>query len=151
VDDRRQDLLALLMPITRHLRRIEEAAAARHGMTMWQYAILSVVEDRPDRNQADVADGLGYSRNRIIADLDELERAGLLTRTRAADRRANVLAVTARGRTAAAAVRAEIHRDEDLLMATMSATGRHSFLRGVRSLYDAVRTSRRPPETARSR
>jgi DNA-binding MarR family transcriptional regulator len=150
VDDRRQDLLALLMPITRDLRRIEDAAAARHGMTMWQYAILAVVEHGADRNQAEVADALGYSRNRIIADLDHLEAAGLLTRARAADRRANVLRITASGRAAASVVRAEIHRDEDVLLAPLSRTGRESFLRGARALHDVVRASHRPTETSSS-
>ena len=78
------------MPISRELRRVEEAAAARHGLSMWQYAILSVVDRRPGRNQAEVADALGYSKNRIVGDLDLLEHAGLLTRQPGADRRANI-------------------------------------------------------------
>ena len=85
------------MPISRELRRIEEAAAAQHGVTMWQYAILSVVDRRPGRNQAEVADVLGYSKNRIVGDLDHLERRGLLTRQPGADRRANILTVTVAG------------------------------------------------------
>ncbi len=77
MDDRRQDLLALLLPLTRDLRRVEEAAAAEHGLTMWQYAILSVADRRPGWHQAAIADALGYSKNRIVADLDEQVRAGV--------------------------------------------------------------------------
>jgi DNA-binding MarR family transcriptional regulator len=142
VDARRQDLLALMMPITRELRRVEEAAAAMRGLTMWQYAILSVAADRRDLNQAEAADLLGYSKNRIVADLDHLESTGLLTRRRAADRRANVLDVTERGRRATAAVQAEIHRREDELLAPVPAATRRALVEALRALGAQVRSRR---------
>jgi DNA-binding MarR family transcriptional regulator len=112
----RHDLLALVMPLARALRRIEDAAAARHGLTMWQYAILAAIERRPGLNQAEVAGRLDYSKNRIVADLDHLERAGLVVRRRGADRRANELAVTAAGRAARRSIQDDIHRAEDELL-----------------------------------
>lgn len=142
MDARRQDLLALMMPITRELRRVEEAAAATRGLTMWQYAILSVATVRRDLNQAEAADLLGYSKNRIVADLDHLEAAGLLTRRRAADRRANVLDVTEPGRRATAAVQAEIHRREDELLEPVPAATRRALVEALRALGDEVRSRR---------
>jgi len=143
VDDERRDLLAMLMPLSRDLRRAEEAAAGRHGATMWQYAILAVVARRPGLNQAEVATALAYSKNRIVADLDHLEQAGLLVRRPGADRRANVLSVTPAGRRVMGAIRADIHRHEDRLLAPLSAPARRTFVTALRALDEQVR--RRPP------
>lgn len=142
VDDRRQDLLALLLPLSRALRRIEEAAAAREGVSMWQYAILSVADRRPGMNQARVADALGYSKNRIVGDLDHLEGAGLLTRTPGADRRANVLTVTPRGHRVMTAVQQDIHRKEDELLAPLPAATRRTLVAALRDLSAHLRARR---------
>jgi DNA-binding MarR family transcriptional regulator len=144
MDDRRQDLLALLLPLTRDLRRIEEAAAGEHGLTMWQYAILSVADRRPGWHQAAIADALGYSKNRIVGDIDHLEGAGLLTRSPGADRRANVLTVTTAGRRAMRAIQREIHRHEDALLAPLSESARQTFVTALRGLDQQVRGGVRP-------
>ena len=117
----RHDLLALVMPLARALRRIEDAAAAEHGLTMWQYAILALIERHPGLNQAEVAARLDYSKNRIVADLDRLEDAGMVIRTRGADRRANQLAVTEAGRAARRSIQGDIHRGEDDLLRGVAA------------------------------
>jgi DNA-binding MarR family transcriptional regulator len=142
VDDTRVDLLALLMPISRYLRRAEESAAARHGLTMWQYAILSVVDRRAGLNQSEVAARLAYSKNRIVADLDRLEQEDLLVRRPGADRRANTLAVTPAGGRAMRAIRAEIHRHEDDLLAGLSAATRRTFVAALRAVDDRLREPR---------
>jgi len=129
----------MLMPISRDLRRVEEAAAGRHGLTMWQYAILAVVARRPGRNQAEVAAALAYSKNRIVGDLDHLERAGLVERRPGADRRSNVLTVTPAGRRVMTAIRAEIRHHEDELLAKLSATARRTFVTALRTLDEQVR------------
>lgn len=139
--DDREDLLALVMPLTRALRRIEDEAAAGHGITMWQYAILSVAVERPGSNQAAVADTLAYSRNRIVADVDRLERDGLLRRQPGADRRANVLEVTAAGTATMRAVRADIRRHEEELLAPLSATACQALVKSLRRLRAHVRSS----------
>ncbi len=130
------------MPVSRELRRVEEAAAARHDRSMWQYAILSVVDRRPGLNQAEVANALGYSKNRIVGDLDDLERAGLLTRHPGSDRRANVLAVTAAGRRVMTAIQLEIHRREDELLAPLPAATRRTLVTALRTLNEQVRARR---------
>jgi DNA-binding MarR family transcriptional regulator len=127
------------MPVNRELRRVEEAAAARHDRSMWQYAILSVVDRRPGLNQAEVASALGYSKNRIVGDLDDLERAELLTRQPGTDRRANILAVTAAGRRIMTAIEHEIHRQEDELLAPLPAATRRMFVAALLTLNEQVR------------
>ncbi len=120
----RIDLLAQLLSFTKELRRIEDAAAAEHGVTMWQYAVLAVLDTHPGMNQAEVAQVLEYSRNRIVADIDLLEQRGWLVRERGSDRRSNVLRSTPDGARLMRAVRTEIHRGEDELLADFSTSQR---------------------------
>jgi DNA-binding MarR family transcriptional regulator len=135
----RIDLLASLAPLTRALRRIEDDAAAAAGVTMWQYAILAVVTETPELNQGEVATRLGYSKNRIIADLDELEQRKLLTRTPGPDRRANVLRATAAGRRLMERVRAAIRRGEDELLGSLPADQRRALTSAMRTITRALR------------
>lgn len=123
-DHDRHDLLGQLLGFTKALRRNEDDAAAAHGVTMWQYAVLAVADARPGVNQAEAAELLGYSRNRIIADLDTLERRGLLVRERGADRRANTLRATPQGVDLMRAVQADIHHGEDELLAPLTRAER---------------------------
>jgi DNA-binding MarR family transcriptional regulator len=141
----RQDLLASLYPVAKVLRRIEDDAAAEHGVTMWQYAILSVVRASPGLNQRQVAAAMQYSANRLIADVDELERAGLLTRSPGADRRANVLLVTKAGAALQRRVQAEIHKREDELLAQLAPTQQRSFAKALERLAQHARATQPPP------
>ena len=135
----RIDLLAALAPLARALRRVEDTAAARADLTMWQYAILSVVTESPSLNQGEVASRLGYSPNRIIADLDLLERRELLARRPGADRRSNELTATAAGRRIVRRVRADIHRSEDALLATLPTDQRRALLSATDTIVGALR------------
>ena len=135
----RIDLLAALAPLTRALRRIEDDAAAAAGITMWQYAILSVVSDAPGLNQGEVATRLGYSKNRIVADLDLLEERKLLTRTPGPDRRANVLRTTAAGRRLSQHVRTAIRRGEDKLLRDLPDEQRRALSSATRTIGQALR------------
>lgn len=134
----RHDLLALVLPLARSLRRIEDAAAASHGLTMWQYAILATIERRPGLNQVDVAMLLQYSKNRIVADLDHLEGAGLLVRRRGTDRRSNELAVTAQGRTTRRSIQRAIHRAEDELLRGVPAGAVHALRTSLTEIATAT-------------
>ncbi len=130
----RRDLLASLYPVTRVLRRIEDQAASREGLTMWQYAILSVVREDPGRNQGAIAQRLHYSANRIIADLDHLEERGFVRREPGTDRRANVVTITRAGAAVQRRVQRAIHEGEDELLAGLSVSQR----RHLHELADAL-------------
>ncbi|HTZ43725.1 MAG TPA: MarR family transcriptional regulator [Jatrophihabitans sp.] len=118
------DLLALVHPLSRDLRRIEDDCAATAGLTMWQYAILSVAAAADGPSQKAIATRLDYSQNRLVGDLNRLGAKGLVTRERGADGRSHAIRVTERGQAAVAAVRARIHSLEDELLAHMSADQR---------------------------
>src|SRR4051812_14633729 len=134
----RPDLLAVLHPVARALRRIEDEAAAGHELSMWQYAILSVAADLPGLNQGEVARMLQYSANRIIADLDTLEERGLIARHAGTDRRANVLELTAQGVAVRKRIQREIHQREDELLAALSSTQQRQFRAVVGTLARQV-------------
>jgi DNA-binding MarR family transcriptional regulator len=142
VTEGRRDLLAVLGPLTRSLRRVEDAAAARAGITMWQYAILSVVAETAGLNQAQVATTLGHSKNRIVADLDRLEQRRLLVRRPGPDRRANLLAVTAAGIRLMNRVRAEVHDGEDKLLASVPREQQAALITACRAIADTLRSAR---------
>jgi DNA-binding MarR family transcriptional regulator len=135
----RPDLLASLFPVTKALRRIEDEAAAAADLTMWQYAILSVVKDAPRLNQRVIARQLNYSANRIIADLDHLEARGLVVRQPGADRRANVITLTRSGAALQRRVQRAIHAREDELLAGLSVTQQRQLHSVVQALARGVR------------
>jgi DNA-binding MarR family transcriptional regulator len=135
----RPDLLASLFPVTKALRRIEDQAAAAADLTMWQYAILSVVKDAPGLNQRVIARQLNYSANRIIADLDHLEARGLVVRQPGADRRANVITLTRSGAALQRRVQRAIHAREDELLAGLSVTQQRQLRSVVQALARGVR------------
>lgn len=134
----RRDLLASLLPIAKSLRKIEERAAAEHGVSMWQYAALALIVDSPGLSQRQAADRMDYSRNRIIGDLDHLEKCGFLLRQAGADRRANLLHATSRGTAVMRQVRSQIHVGEDVILAELSIADRHDFQRLVRRIGTLV-------------
>lgn len=112
----RIDLLALVLPLERRLRRIEDDAALAEGLSMWQYAILAAAERHPGQTQAWMVKRLDYDKNRIVADVDHLGTTGLLERRPGADRRSHALHTTAAGRRVRRRVQRAIHRGEDLLL-----------------------------------
>jgi DNA-binding MarR family transcriptional regulator len=95
----RQDLAAMLHPLTRALVAAELPVLARHGVSMWGYVVLNALAAGPARTQAALAQAIGADKTRIIATLDELQEAGLITREPdPVDRRVRLLAISAAGR-----------------------------------------------------
>jgi DNA-binding MarR family transcriptional regulator len=138
----RRDLLSVLLPLTRELRRIEDAAAAADQLSMWQYAVLAIVEETP-ANQTNLATRIGYSKNRLVHDIDHLERLGLVTRqVQPADRRSNVITITSRGRSTRARIRQRIHDGEDDLLRHVSSSSRNRFLHLAAEVSDGMRRRR---------
>lgn len=135
----RRDLLSVLFPLTRDLRRIEDEAAAADQLTMWQYAVLMVIEAAPT-NQASLAARLRYSKNRLVHDIDHLEQLGMVTReVLPTDRRSNVVTITARGRTTRARIQRRIHEGEDELLQHVPASSRRDFTRLAAEITDGLR------------
>lgn len=134
-DASRRDLAAMLHPLVRALIAAELPALARHGLSMWGYVVLNALDGDPARTQAALAQAIGADKTRIIATLDELQRAGLITREPdPADRRVRLLAITAAGRQVRAAAQTAIQANEDRVLARLSSADRQAFLQAVEVL-----------------
>lgn len=69
------------------------------GLTPPQVGMLRMIGVRPGLSQQALAEQLGLLPSKVVAFVDELEQAGLVTRTRGTrDRRVYELALTDRGR-----------------------------------------------------
>jgi DNA-binding MarR family transcriptional regulator len=138
---RRRDLAAMLHPLARALVAAELPVLARHGISMWGYVVLNALDGGPARTQAALAQAIGADKTRIIAILDELQRAGLITREPdPADRRVRLLAITAAGREVRVATQSAIQVNEDRVLGRLPPADRQAFLRAVAML------SALPPE-----
>src|ERR1700728_71569 len=129
----RRDLAARLHPLTRALVAAELPVLARHGISMWGYVVLNALAGGPARTQAALAQAIGADKTRIIATLDELQDAGLITREPdPVDRRVRLLAISAAGRRVRAAVRSAIQANEDRVLARLPSADRQAVLRVAR-------------------
>jgi DNA-binding MarR family transcriptional regulator len=141
-DAERPDLAALLHPLLRALLAAEQPILAAHGVSMWGYSVLTALDGGPTRTQAALAEAIGADKTRIIAVLDDLQRAELITRTPdPADRRVRLLAITAAGCRVRRAVRDEIQAGEQPLLDRLPADERAAFLRAARRLHAHVRAA----------
>jgi DNA-binding MarR family transcriptional regulator len=134
-DHERRDLAAMLQPLVRALIEAELPALARHGVTMWGYVVLNALHDAPESTQAALADKIGADKTRIIATLNDLQAAGLITRELdPADRRARLLSITTAGNRVRRRVQSDIQRNEERLLGELPAADRRAFLRAAHVL-----------------
>ena len=138
--DDRPDLAALIAPLIRHLLAVEAPILAGGGVSMWAYSVLTALCERPYRGQNALADAIGADKTRIIEVLDDLQARGLITREPdPADRRARLLAVTAKGRRVRDQVRRAIRKEEERLLAELPPRDRQVLLRALATLSAAAR------------
>jgi DNA-binding MarR family transcriptional regulator len=131
-DHERRDLAAMLQPLVRALIEAELPVLAGHGITMWGYVVLNALPGAPRSTQSALAEKIGADKTRIIATLDDLQAAGLITREPdPADRRARLLSITPAGNRVRCEVQGEIQRNEDRLLAELPSAERTAFLRAA--------------------
>ena len=131
----REDLGAQFARITRRLIDAERPLLAAHDLSMWDYIMLSHLAREPVGSQLALAQAIGYDKTRLIALLDALERAGLVTRTPdPTDRRARIVELTAEGRRRHSAAQADIQAMEDDLLSSLSGGDRQALRRVLRRL-----------------
>lgn len=137
---RRHDLGAAFAWLTRAMVDAEEPVLRAHGVQMWDYVVLSALEDGPSPTQAELAASVRRDKTRLIPILDRLEARELLRRTPdPADRRNRVVAMTDTGRELLASCRAEIRRLEAELLAGIEPAERAVFVDVLERLADDVR------------
>ncbi|GLX09349.1 MarR family transcriptional regulator [Microbispora sp. NBRC 16548] len=131
----RPDLAAMAAPLTRALMAAETPILREHGLSMWAYAVLLGLDERPVRTQAALAESIGADKTRIIRVLDDLQRRGLIERSPdPADRRVRLLSITPEGRRLRDAAQAGIRLMEERLLSRLSDDDREAFVRVLRVL-----------------
>lgn len=125
----------MLVRLTRQAVAAERPVLAAHGLSMWGYVILSVLDGSPIRTQAALAEAIGADKTRIIPTLDELQEHGYIERSPDPDdRRARLLAITDAGRAIKSAAQRDIQQGEERWLGQLSTSDRNVFLRVLRQL-----------------
>ncbi|WP_236048714.1 MarR family winged helix-turn-helix transcriptional regulator [Paractinoplanes ovalisporus] len=120
----------MVFRLGRQLLAMERPILDRHGISMWAYAVLTALRERPMRTQAALAAGIGADKTRLIPVLDELQKRELIDREPDPDdRRVRLLALTPAGRRLHQAVQAEIRAAEADLLAAFPPGDREAFVR----------------------
>jgi MarR family transcriptional regulator, organic hydroperoxide resistance regulator len=132
---RRRDLAAMIVPLGRALMAAELPVLRAHNISMWGYAVLLALGERPTRTQAALAAAIGADKTRLIAVLDELQDRGLIERRPdPADRRARLLSVTPSGKRLRELVQRDIQGREERLLSRLPPGDRAAFLRALQTL-----------------
>jgi len=142
----REDLAALFARITRRLADAERPVLDRHGLSMWQYIVLSQLARKPAPTQLTLARAIGYDKTRLISLLDELERRALILRTPDPhDRRARTIALTEAGARLHTTAQRDIHAIEDELLHALDITERQALQAALNRLDQQPDSPRKPP------
>jgi DNA-binding MarR family transcriptional regulator len=107
--ERSDDIGALLSRVLDIVVEREEPILRAHGVSMWEYVILSRLEGQDGITQKDLARESRRDPTRLGANLDALGERGLISRSvDPGDRRRMVVRITGDGAALTGRVRAEI-------------------------------------------
>lgn len=130
--DDRPDLGVLAHRLTRAIAAAEAPILAAHGLSMWEYVVLSALGSGPAPTQAQLAATTGRDQTRLIPVLEGLGARGLLERTPDPDdRRRRVVTLTASGRSLLSGCRDAIRALEVRLLADVDPDDREPFVRAL--------------------
>ncbi|MFC4377311.1 MarR family winged helix-turn-helix transcriptional regulator [Nocardia halotolerans] len=138
----RPDLAAMLVPLGRALTEAERPVLDRHGLTMWAYVVLLGLDEEPVHTQAALAKAIRADKTRIIPVLDDLQQRGLIRREPdPADRRVNLVQLTAAGAHLRDRAQHDIQQQEQQLLADLPTADRNTFLRVLQLLAERTGTA----------
>jgi DNA-binding MarR family transcriptional regulator len=129
----------LLHKLGNEVLRRAEAPLDEMGLSGRQYVTLAVLDSDAPRSQAELATLCGLLPAQVVAVVDELERGGLVERTRDdVDRRRSVVRMTAKGRRLLANADALAARIEDELLGHLDAGQRARLHEVLREALEAT-------------
>jgi DNA-binding MarR family transcriptional regulator len=135
VEEERPDLAALLHRLTKALVAAELPLLERHGLGMWPYVVLTELSRGAAPTQLALARAVDVDKTKMVAIIDGMENAGLVSRRPDPDdRRARIIEPTAEGRKRLLAARAEIRRMEDDFLAVLPPARRATLLAALHDL-----------------
>ncbi|MFB4193206.1 MarR family winged helix-turn-helix transcriptional regulator [Streptomyces carpaticus] len=127
------DLRWLLLQMKFGLTVAEDRAVRQHGMDLWGYTVLLGLAEEPARTQLALAEASAIDKSKMVAVLDDLETAGLITRRPdPKDRRARIVTATDAGKAALAAARDEVAAIERIALDGLDAAQRAAFKAALR-------------------
>ena len=130
-----EDLGALCAGAGRALAEAERPILEEHGLTMWQYVVLSALSPGAAPSQLVLAQQIHYDKTRLITLLDGLVAEGLVSRSPdPSDRRARVVRLTPLGVRRHAAVRDAIRVMEERMLTGLSPEERRVLRAGLAHL-----------------
>jgi DNA-binding MarR family transcriptional regulator len=119
---------ALLDLLTRRMRAAGEAGLATVSMRPRHLLTLTVLRDRGESSQADLAGTLQLDRTNLVGLLNELETDGLIERRRSPeDRRRHTVVLTNEGRERLAQAEFVLAAAEDVVLANLTAKQRDTL------------------------
>ena len=113
----------------------EGFAQGGDGLRGYHYRLLAALEERGPASQAALGRGTGIDRSDVTAALVELEERGLVERNvNPADRRRNVVSITAAGTERLEELDAVVDAIQERLLAPLSAEERRQFVTLIRRI-----------------
>ncbi|MGP4011219.1 MarR family winged helix-turn-helix transcriptional regulator [Streptomyces sp. 4N124] len=111
-------------------RALVSAALAEEGMRTWHHAVLSAAHDLAPVAQADLGRSAGLDPKDVVGILNDLQSAGLVTRTPdPTDRRKNAVSLTRDGTRLLARCEKLARAANDDLLSPLSEAERAQFIR----------------------
>ena len=119
---------ALLDLLSRRMRAAGESALQAAGLRPRHLLAMTVLRDRGESSQADLAGTLQLDRTNVVGLLNELETEGLIERRRSPeDRRRHTVRLTDEGRERLARAEFTLAAAEDLVLAGLTAKQRDTL------------------------
>jgi DNA-binding MarR family transcriptional regulator len=119
---------ALLDLLSRRMRAVGESALQSTGLRPRHLLTMTVLRDRGESSQADLAGTLQLDRTNLVGLLNELENDGLIERRRSPeDRRRHTVVLTDDGRERLARAEFALAAAEDIVLAGLTAKQRDTL------------------------
>jgi DNA-binding MarR family transcriptional regulator len=119
---------ALLDLLSRRMRAVGESALQSQGLRPRHLLTMTVLRDRGESSQADLAGTLQLDRTNLVGLLNELENDGLIERRRSPeDRRRHTVVLTDEGRERLARAEFALAAAEDIVLANLTAKQRDTL------------------------
>ena len=151
VDDRHDDLGAVLGQLLGVLLEREAPILKAHGLTMWEYVILYQLQGEGGLTQKELARRSHRDPTRLIGHLDALSDRGLIAReVDAADRRRRTVRLTEEGLDVVRATRSDIRAMEDELLRPLSVDEQNDLRNSLAVVLQRSGPPRLSPEAADS-
>ncbi len=120
----------LLGQLSIEARRVVGEVLARHDLHRSQYSLLASLEQFGPSNQTQLGERSGLDRSDIVRWVDALAGQGLVARERdPADRRRNVVTLTATGRRLLGRLDTELRSAQSRLLSPLSSSERGELTR----------------------